>query len=661
MHACGALYFSWFRRRALFAGILFCLFVPAAVHAESPALLYQEGLKALEKGDRENARYYFRKALEANPGYRAAALADGNLNLELGDLNRARASYNQVLSQEKDHAPALVGAARVETLAGNLSAANDLLARAEKQDPSHEDALHARGELNWISGRRDLAAGYFEKALRKNPGHLRSLLSLAVLETERGRTVRAASLIERAKRIEAENPEVYRAEGDISFRMLLSATDSFEKRRLADSAARSYRMALDIAPSSIPVQRNAVLLEMYTGRTSETAQRVRALIDQDGRNPSWHYLSAVLNHSKPGEALASFRQAMLLAPSDSFIRYRYETFLLSAPRASPPALRQDAARFHLRLMRAARTQGRADLRDYHAKRTLELNEAEMEALNLELETRRREGDFEGTLAALLRLRRFDESPSVNFRIDELLRTKHKDLAMREGLYSGRSPEYPSAFRRTPHRILVFDFRSETPFPAVPDAGQLIAQSIREHLEGKLAPVAEKDLRRVFTRVQAAQGTSGAVTYSPQAARFVEPGTAAVVGGTFLMKDGQTQVRFEIYDGQGGRLLERFDTQESGEDAVHRIGVRAAARLNSLLPARGTVIRPSSGGILLNVGRVDGLKVSSRVSIRRAGREVGRAKLVELSYLVSRAELEGVSSTSIFAGDQVILLPEEKKP
>lgn len=646
--------------RAFIAGSL--LLWTQAVLAESPALLYQEGQRALEKGDRENARYFFRKALEANPGYRAAALADGNLNLELGDLNRARVSYEQVLKQEKDHTGALVGAARVETLAGNLTLANELLARAEKLDPSHENALHARGELNWLSGRRDLAAGYFEKALRKNPGHLQSLLSLAVLETERGRTVRASSLIERAKRIEAENPEVYRAEGDISFRMLLGTADSFEKRRLAENAARSYRMALDIAPSSIPVQRNAVLLDMYTGKTTETAARVRALIDQEGKNPSWHYLSAVLNHSKPGEALASFRKAMLLAPEDSFIRYRYEIFLLNAPRASPPALRQDAARFHLRLMRAARAQGRADLRDYHARRALELNESELEALNLELETRRREGDFEGTLAYLLRLRRFDDSPSVNFRIDELLRTKSKDLAMRERLYSGRSAEYPAAFRRTPHRILVFDFKSETPFPAVPDAGELIARSIREHLEGKLAPAAENDLRRVFSRVQAAQGTSGAVHYSPQAARFVEPGTAAaIVGGTFLMKGGQTYVRFEIYDGQGGRLIERFSTQESGEDAVHRIGVRAAARLNALLPARGSVIRPTSGGILINLGKVDGLKVSTRLGIRRGGREVARAKVVEISSLVSRAELEGASSTSVFAADQVVILADEKKP
>lgn len=623
--------------------------------------MYQQGLKALEKGDRENARYYFRKALEANPGYRAAALADGDLNLELGDLNRARASYRQVLSQESEHTAALVGAARTETLAGNLKAADELLTRAEKKDPTNEDALHARGELNWLLGRRDLAAGYYEKALRKNPGHLRSLLALAVLETERGRTVRASSLIDRARRIEAENPEVYQAEGDIAFRMLLSTGDSFEKKRLAESAARSYRMALNIAPSSIPVQRNTVLLEMYTGKTAATAARVRALIDEEGRNPSWHYLSAVLNQGKPGEALASYRHAMLLAPADSFIRYRYETFLLRhmGP-SSSPALRQDAARFHLRLMRAARTQGRADLRDYHAKRALELSESELEAMNLELESRRREGDYEGTLAALLRLRRFDDSPSVNFRIDELLRNKSKDLALRESLYSGRSPDYPATFRRTPHRVFVFDFKSETPFPAIPDAGELIARSIREHLEGKLAPSSDMELRKVFSRVQAAQGTTGAVHYSPQAARFVEPGSAAVVlGGSFLMKDMQTVVRFEIYDGPGGRLIERFDTQESGEDAVHRIGVRAAARLSALLSPRGQVIRPTSGGILVNLGRADGLAAGALLVIRRGGQEIGRAKVVELSQMVSRAELQGLSPTSVFAGDQIFLVPPNK--
>jgi len=644
--------------RLLFLAGIFLGFT--GISAESAALLYQEGMRALEKGDRQNARYLFRKALEANPGYRAAALADGDLNLELGDLNRARASYRQVLSQESDHTGALVGSARTETLAGNLKAADELLTRAEKKDPSHEDALHARGELNWLLGRRDLAAGYYEKALRKNPGHLRSLLALAILETERGRTVRASSLIERARRIEAENPEVYQAEGDIAFRMLLASNDSFDKKRLAESAARSYRMALDIAPASIPVQRNAVLLDIYTDKTSGTASKVRALIDQEGRNPTWHYLSAVLNQSKPGESLASFRQAMLLAPADSFIRYRYETFLLRhmGP-SSSPALRQDAAQFHLRLMRAARTQGRADLRDYHARRALELSESELEALNLEIESRRREGDYEGTLAGLLRIRRFDDSPSVNFRIDELLRNKSKDLAMRESLYSGRSADYPATFRRTPHRIFVFDFKSETPFPAIPDAGELIARSIREHLDGKLSPSAENDLRKVFSRVQAAQGTTGAVYYSPQAARFVEPGSAAViVGGSFLMKGAETVVRFEIYDGQGGRLLERFVTQESGEDAVHRIGVRAAARLSVLLPPRGQVIRPTSGGILVNLGRADGLLAGTKLSIRRGGLDVGRAKVIEISHMVLKAELEGLSPTSVFAGDQILVLPPQ---
>jgi Tfp pilus assembly protein PilF len=79
--------------------VLLCLLtVSPALSGESAAKLYRDGMQALSRGDRENARYFFRRALEVNPGYREAALADGDLNLQMGDLKRARESYDRMLS-----------------------------------------------------------------------------------------------------------------------------------------------------------------------------------------------------------------------------------------------------------------------------------------------------------------------------------------------------------------------------------------------------------------------------------------------------------------------------------------------------------------------------------------------------------------------------------
>ncbi len=643
-----------FLKPAAFAAVFFLIGQPV-FSGESAAKMYQDGMQALSRGDRENARYFFRRALEINPGYREAALADGDLNFQMGDLNRARESYERVLSIEPEQTRALIGLARVRTAGGQFGEAEKLLAAAEKVDPSNEGAFHARGELNWKLGRRDIAAGYFERALRKNPSHLATLLSLSVLETERGRTERASALIARARRMDPENPEVYLAEGDIAFRRLLSEKDPVERKALVSLARRSYRAALDIAPQSVPVQSNLVVLDLYSGPTKETASRVRSLMDQEPSNPRWYYLHALLGQGKIQDTLYASTRAMTLAPQDSFIRYRHEALLIANPDVAGLETRRNAAKFHSRLMAGAQSAGRTDLRDFHASAALRLYPDQRDALNLLLDQARRNGDYEGYLDYLLRIRQVDASPSIQFQIDEALRQKNKDMAMRDGLYSRSAGSFRQNYERSPRRILVFDFRSETPFPRIPDAGEILASALREHLTVRTAPLSELKRRKIFESIRQAEGRSGPVFFTPAAVRSIpENSVSAIVAGSFVLRDNGVLVRYEVYDERGARILDRFETIEEGEDALHRASVRAATRIAGLFLPAGQVIRIGES-VYINVGRADGIKKGDVLAIKRGGSKIGELKIEETSYLVSRG-LPSVALTSIFAGDRV-----EKEP
>ncbi|MBL8019757.1 MAG: tetratricopeptide repeat protein [Leptospirales bacterium] len=624
--------------------------------SESASKLYQDGVAALSRGDRENARFYFRRALEINPSYREAALADGDLSLQLGDLARARQSYERVLTQEAENTRALIGNARVLTISGNLSAADVVLKKAEARDPSNENALHARGDLHWRMGRKDLAAGYFERALKKNPLHLPSLLSLAVLETDRSRTQKAAGYIARARRIDPENPEVHLAEGDIAFRRLLTEKDPVERKRLVEIGKRSYRTALDISEDNVPAQKNLILLEMYSGTTGETLSRVRSLIEQEPQNAQWQYLSAVLSGGKqPAEALYGFQQALRLAPEDSLIRYRYEQFLAANESTGGLEARRKVGKFHLNLMQFATRAGRTDLRDFHARRALVFMPGK-ETLNIEIEKATREGNYEGYLAGLLRLREMDNSPSVQFRIDEALRQKNRDLAMRENLLTISNNGSRANVIRTPHRILVFDFKSENPFPRIPDAGEVLSMALRDHLTVKVVPAPETFRKKLFETIRRVEGIQGPVPYSPEAMRFLndkDETVSAIVAGSFSLREKGARVKFEVYDRRGGRILDRFETTEDGEDALHRICARAASRIANLLPAAGQVVRVSGTSIYLNAGKSDGLNKGDWLEVERAGHVVGKLRVEETSFYVSRAATErGLSPSAIFSGDRV---------
>lgn len=616
-------------------------------------------MQALSRGDRENARYYFRRALEVNPGYREAALADGDLNLQMGDLKRARESYDRMLSVDAGNVRALVGLARVNTLTGQYSEADQLLARAEKADPSNESAFHARGDLNWRLGRRELAAGSFERALRKNPSHLPSLLSLAVLETERGRTERASSLIARARKIDPENPEVSLAEGDIAFRRLLSEKDPVERKRLVSIARRSYQNSLQIAPGSVPVQSNLVLLDLYSGTSKDTASRIRSLMDQEPQNPRWYYLHAILAPGKIQDTLYASGRALSLAPQDSLIRYRHESLLIANPDVAGLEARRNAARFHGRLMSAAGSAGRTDLRDFHAEASLRLYSDSREALTILVDQARRQGDYEGYLDLLLRMRQLDPSPSIQFQINEALRQKNKDMAMRDGLYSRSSGSFRQNFERSPRRILVFDFKSETPFPRIPDAGEILASALRDHLSVKTAPMQEYKRKKLFDSVRAAEGRPGPVFFNPAIVRNIpEDSVSAIVAGSFVLRDHGIQVKYEVYDSRGARILDRFETIEDGEDALHRACVRASTRIASLFTPEGLVVRVGDS-VYVNLGRVDGLKKGDVLTVRRLGQKVAELKVEETSYLVARGNPVSGSATSIFVGDRVEKEPEKK--
>lgn len=663
--------------RHIFLIALLAVAIPARGESGGASADFQTAESYRMSGDHRNALVYYRKSIEVNPGFTAALLGAARSAWELGDFNQAHNYYERVLSIDPDRTGAKTGLGLTYLKKGDLIRSGEILKEVAEKEPGNESNNHALALYHIQSGRPDLANLYLKKVIRSRPTHLPSLLTLAEISYTSGKERDALMYLARAEKIEPDHPDLHRVRGEMAMYHALHSRDPREREEAFASARNSLLISLDLKKDQPDVEHKMVLLDFHQGRMEEARSRIDRWMDKNGESPGLLYLRELIQESR-GERSGSehpslageLASTLRLSPLDSMARFKLENMVLDRESdfSTGGAYRTNLARFHREKSEYFDRNGKREDSIYHIARLLKLQPGDMKAHERRLEYYRRNGDYESFLKELTWISKSrSRDARIQFRLETAMKERNGRLPYRENLLSPEVDQDHATFRRTPSRVFVFDFESESLFPYHPDGGRWIARAIEIGLDfpGSVRPVMDgtrKDfVQAIHSRRGEVKGGERTGPFSPDLlpvfASGKESGLVALVYGSYVSGPDGILVDVRVVDSTTGNEISRFRTSGRGNDGIYKMSRFVAWKIRSLLPVRGRVVRVRAGDIFLNLGKVDGLDGKEPLEIRTGNGQVLKLKSVDVSSFITRARLEGGSWLDVSEGDPVMVLKE----
>ncbi len=186
-----------------------------------PAYVFA-GYLAIERGELDNARIAFERALELSPREAVAARELGQLAIREGDGAAACRWLERAISWRPDYAEAYQSLSQAYLLVGNLHLAQDYAIRTRSLPkrngivdplgspdlpPLGSEGLNTFGVQQISAGNLEAAEVAFREALRIEPESTQALYNLGTLLARAGRVDEAMPILNRAAEMRPSHPE----------------------------------------------------------------------------------------------------------------------------------------------------------------------------------------------------------------------------------------------------------------------------------------------------------------------------------------------------------------------------------------------------------------------------------------------------------------------
>ena len=297
------------------------------------------GYCARQRGERNAALDWFRRAGRADPADLSIALAIGEELHQLWKLDEAEAQYRNLLVQAPDHPRAWLGLGHCVLRRGEPAGALDCFNRAAaihprdrdvslaigdalrdcgafdpataiveevlNADPVFVDAWLGLGRIHRQAGRREAALAAFRRGAECSPNLVRPLMEMAIEERLLGHFQEAKSLLERSVALDPDNVDAVVAAAE-----LLSSSGDYE------GALGLFEQAIASPQASIAAYLGASTVLLDTGRMDEALTLLTEAEARLGHSPEIYTKRADLltGAGNWNEALPVIRQACDLYP-----------------------------------------------------------------------------------------------------------------------------------------------------------------------------------------------------------------------------------------------------------------------------------------------------------------------------------------------------------
>ncbi len=629
--------------------------MPARGNSDTVRSLTVRGERALEEKEFRQATGFFREALQKNPEYETANIGMARAYVALGDPGEAQLYYERAIQNNSGNLEALIGLGRVHTLLGNRDRAGQYLRKALEMDPSSAKAIFFTGKYYENFGYSDIARQYYEKNIRIEPNNIESRLSLAKIYAARGEFSRALDQVEQSTRIDAINPEIHLVMGEIYLQHYRSDSNSMDKESYLEKAKESFHKANQLSASKTGAFSRLALAELYNNKPRSAIEYLKEINKQNpGDIKVKHMLAALMfvhqNMASDLEIIKYYNEVIGSVPNDSISRFALEDLVINSSSPVPPELRTQLLDFHRDMLVHYKNRGSYDRMIYHLRRGLMIAPEDKQLLEERMDIHRRHGDYELFLEDLILLNKLKpDDQSVRYRLERAIKNRFKALPFETGITLNNTFSAKGKYRRTPVKVLVFDFKPKDSLFEHPDGSDVLSRALIFHMNnGSCSEALAGENRDVLlSEFRKASGDNhslrGGAFFKPEELNIVEQWEEKsgqrlpyIIEGSYSTSLHRIDVSYTLTDKKTNQIVGKFQFSGSGKEAIHSISSRAAGVIRTLIPCEGRVVASNPDGILVNLGKVDGLKKEMILQVMRNGNPYEKLKLVSVDSRLSRA-------------------------
>jgi len=241
---------------------------------------YDLGNVLLDKGQLDEARLEFQKALEIDPAYAKAHNNLGNVLLREGQTDKAITEYRRTLAL----------------------------------NPYIAETHNNLGDVLLQKGRIDEAMTEFQQAIALKPDFAVAHYDFGIALLQKGNIDAAIDEYKQALRIDPGDAKTHYNLGNALL----------QKGQKADAMAQ-YQKTIEIEPGHVPARYNFGLLLMQTGRLDEAMVQFQKVLEIDPDNPEAHsnFGNTLLQKGHVDEAMTQYQRALDINPNYADAHYNF--------------------------------------------------------------------------------------------------------------------------------------------------------------------------------------------------------------------------------------------------------------------------------------------------------------------------------------------------
>ena len=586
-------------------GLTACLiFFSAALFAGPPFTTarenYLKGLEALERYDDYTASEYFHYAIEKNPYYFEPHFGLAKLLFLMGQYEQALEFAETAEKLNTGHVDLLTLKGRILVGLGRFDEARELFTEVLRRQSFNVDARLGLADLAVVAGTYDTALKSYESILKMVPNDKRALLSMIVIYDSLGSESQARNYIDKCLSV---------FPNDINVRLITAR----HYRRTGNEATAELhaRIALDLKPDFSEAVVFLAGLYLDQGRAGDAENILLPFLDYRCDLFPIYYLLGEVNRQKADfrKAADFYKQAQNLRYGDEVVRIAFENLILADE--SLADLAPEAAGWHFSnateyFQRNYDKQGRTEI-----LRGLRLDPDSPTGLKLlgdSYKTAQLYGHYTELLKQLTTLfpddvSLKDEAEIYNNRLNGQVAADWKI-----NQFSVIRTRFPLAVYITKKKNSVFHYGLE--------------QHLLSYYESFL--VSDNDFFEIID-------TAVVDSFSKAFERAKRSGAASFLVLNLEENDRSIQLDGEIYFAATGLRADTFRITKIGNYRFTNSAEALSAYLSAAKPVTGAVVRYEFGKILINLGKLDGIKPGDRLNIVRQGYLTPGKKGLELIY------------------------------
>lgn len=586
-------------------GLTACLiFFSATLFAGPPFMTarenYLEGLEALERYDDYTASEYFHYAIEKNPYYFEPYFGLARLLFLMGQYEQALGFAETAEKLNTGHIDLLTLKGRILVGLGRFDEARALFEEVLSRQSFNVDARLGLADLAVVAGTYDTALKSYESILKMVPNDKRALLSMIVIYDSLGSENQARNYIDKCLSV---------FPNDINVRLITAR--HYHRTGNNATAELHARIALDLKPDFSDAV--VFLAELYLdqGRTADAENVLLPFLDYRCDLFPIYYLLGEVNRQKADfrKAADFYRQAQNLRYGDEVVRIAYENLILADE--SLADLAPEAADWHFSsateyFRRNYDRQGRTEI--LRGLRLAPDSPTGLKLLGESYKSDRLYGHYTELLKQLTALFPDDVALKDEAEIYNNLLNGQVAADWKINQFSVVRTRFPLAVYMTKKKGNVFHYGLE--------------QHLLSYYESFL--LGDNDFFEIID-------TAVVDSFSQAFERAKRSGAASFLLLNPEENDRSIQLDCEIYFAATGLRADTFRITKIGNRRFANSAEALSASLTAAKPVTGAVVRYEFGKILINLGKLDGIKSGDRLNIVRQGYLTPGKKGLELIY------------------------------